>query len=112
MSHYKLVGKDAVPCELMEWAEDFGKDRTVAKSRLENGPDTAVVSTVFLGLDHQFGDGPPMIFETMVFMPGDEEPCWRYSTWSEAERGHAEAVADLESSGWTLNPISKESPHA
>ena len=25
------------------------------------------VSTVFLGLDHQFGKGPPILWETMVF---------------------------------------------
>lgn len=26
-----------------------------------------VVSTVFLGIDHSFGFGPPLLFETMVF---------------------------------------------
>ena len=53
------------------------------------------VSTVFLGLDHQFGDGPPMLFETMVFLtdPPDGErgkdfASDRYSTWEEAEKGH------------------------
>ncbi|SPA03543.1 protein of unknown function (plasmid) [Cupriavidus taiwanensis] len=25
------------------------------------------ISTVFLGLDHQWADGPPLIFETMVY---------------------------------------------
>lgn len=55
------------------------------------------VSTVFLGLDHNLmGRGPPLVFETMVFGPygGDEQ--WRYSTWEEAEAGHAEVVAMME----------------
>lgn len=52
------------------------------------------VSTVFLGIDHRFLDtkGPPLVFETMVFGgPLDQEQL-RYSTWEEAERGHAAMV--------------------
>jgi hypothetical protein len=52
------------------------------------------VSTVWLGLDHNWSDGPPLIFETMVFGEGcdlDLE-CWRYSTLAAAEEGHAEVV--------------------
>ncbi len=55
------------------------------------------VSTVFLGLDHQYGDGPPLLFETMVF-PKDSYSdlyCERYSTYDEAEAGHAKAVQGL-----------------
>ncbi len=49
-----------------------------------------------MGLDHRFGDsGPPLIFETMIF-PSEknmmETYCKRYSTWEEAEAGHAHAV--------------------
>lgn len=57
------------------------------------------VSTVFLGLDHNhFGEGPPILFETMVF--GDkthltEDISMRYCTWQEAEIGHAEVVAGV-----------------
>ncbi len=63
--HYILDGKTPVPVGLMEWAEWFGRnDRSVAKDEFEG----VVVSTVFLGLDHNFfGDGPPLLFETMVF---------------------------------------------
>jgi hypothetical protein len=57
------------------------------------------VSTVWLGLDHRyFGDGPPLIFETMVFLdssftdrensPMREFDCERYSTEAEAVQGH------------------------
>jgi hypothetical protein len=51
------------------------------------------VSTVFLGIDHNFGrTGPPLFFETMVFGNGYQE---RYCTWQEAKDGHARVVAWL-----------------
>jgi hypothetical protein len=47
------------------------------------------VSTVFLGLDHNFSDcGPPILFETMAFVGHDSVGCERYSTWAKAELGH------------------------
>lgn len=51
-----------------------------------------MVSTVFLGLDHQYGDGPPLLFETMVFGGPLDHEMNRYSTWNEAEKGHQEMV--------------------
>jgi hypothetical protein len=51
------------------------------------------VSTVWLGINHSFGDGPPVIFETMIFGEGplDQEQ-WRYCTRQGAEKGHRAAV--------------------
>jgi hypothetical protein len=49
------------------------------------------VSTVFLCIDHRFGlNGPPILFETMVFWPGHEldESQERYETIGQAEIGH------------------------
>lgn len=58
------------------------------------------VSTVWLGLDHQWDDGPPLIFETMVFAKDSAgeidfsgEDSDRYSTEAEALAGHKSAVA-------------------
>lgn len=50
------------------------------------------VSTVWLGLNHQYGDGPPLIFETMIFGGENDGEQWRYATEEEAEAGHAAAV--------------------
>lgn len=51
------------------------------------------VSTVFLGLDHNFtGKGPPILFETMVFGGTLEEMGQRYHTEEEALKGHLEIV--------------------
>ena len=57
------------------------------------------VSTVFLGLDHQFRGGPPLIFETMVFPGGT---CDRYSTWEEAEAGHRAMIERVKAGEFDL----------
>lgn len=61
------------------------------------------VSTVFLGLNHQWDPGePPLIFETMVFpneqnsdQLGEEWYMERYSTEAEAVVGHDQIVAKI-----------------
>ena len=54
------------------------------------------ISTVFLCIDHDFtGNGPPVLFETMVFKDGREVtdyPTRRYSTYGEAHKGHWDIV--------------------
>lgn len=94
MTHrYILEERQPVPCpDLMAWAffmED-PKARRVDETRVGN----KLVSTVFLGVDHQFGDGPPLLFETMVFSgpTGDGDEMERCSTWEEAVTMHANAV--------------------
>lgn len=74
-----------------KWIENTG-NKVVEQTDLDNG---YWVSTVFLGLDHGYGDGPPILFETMVTNPeGDWENYQeRHCTWQEAEIGHAKAVA-------------------
>ena len=81
-----------------ERRHDFETYRRVAETDI--GPYW--VSTVWLGLDHNFSSkGPPLIFETMVF-PGESDPlgigedCWRYSTEAAAHRGHDERVHEIE----------------
>lgn len=107
MHSYKLVNKIAVPCPLSETAFGDGSDRRVAEANIvsqEHG--NLWVSTVFLGLDHnRFGDGPPHLFETMVFSGGDEVHCERCSTWEEAEAQHHRIVADFQSDSFNFNPF-------
>lgn len=88
--HYILNGHEAVPAGLMEWASWLEKaraERVVAKTEISDG---VRVSTVFLGLNYRFGEGPPLLFETLVFggpWGGEMERC---STWAEAEAMHAQ----------------------
>ena len=96
----KYILNDAgepVPCDnVLEWALFFedGDARRVVKT--EVGPYS--VSTVFLALDHSFGYGPPILYETLVFgrkEPGaDDAECIGecYGTRAEAEAGHAVVV--------------------
>jgi hypothetical protein len=84
---YVLVDKKAVPCDdLLEWAKQFETtDRRVAQDYVGN----VRVSTVFLGLDHNYWGGEPLLFETMVFdgpLDGEQDRC---STWEQAEAMHA-----------------------
>jgi hypothetical protein len=87
--HYILDGRTPVPTDMMTWAKWFETaDRTVSKTQIGEWE----VSTVFLGLDHAFGDGPPLLFETLVFGGPLDSNMVRYSTWDQAEAGHAEMV--------------------
>lgn len=55
--------------------------------------DRVHVSTVWMGIDHNFGDeGPPLIFETMVFGGGSDNLTRRYPTLEAAEAGHEQVV--------------------
>jgi hypothetical protein len=93
---YVLDGKTPKPVDLMTWARWFETaDRHVAKEEV----GSMRVSTVFLGLDHSFGDGPPLLFETMIFgMPeGQDEYQERCSTWEQAEAMHERALAHARS---------------
>lgn len=59
----------------------------------------ATVSTVHLVLNHQFTDGPPLIFESMVFGGPHNDYQWRYATEEQARVGHARIVAWLRGEG-------------
>jgi hypothetical protein len=91
MAHlYTLRGHKPVPCaDVLEWGRWIeSADRHVGSDYL----GTIHVSTVFLGLNHQFGNGRPMLFETMIFGGPLDQYTERYSTWDEAEAGHRRAV--------------------
>jgi hypothetical protein len=86
---YILAGKTPVECkDILTWGRWFEKaERHVGKTE----QDGITVSTVFLGLDHNYGEGPPVLFETMIFGGDHNEYQERYCTWEEAEAGHEEA---------------------
>lgn len=105
-------GHELIPADLMEWAhwfEEAGSDRQIALT----GNPYKWVSTVFLGLDHRwFGDGPPLVFESMAFswdgvsvwgedsyMPGQprtqELDMARYGSWKAAMAGHKRMVKKI-----------------
>jgi hypothetical protein len=104
----KRIARDFTPrsCkDSIRWAQWFETaERHVAEDILSGGEETTQqlheehlpgirVSTVFLGLDHNYFRGPrPVLFETMVFGGPHDGSTWRYSTWDAAEVGHRRAV--------------------
>jgi hypothetical protein len=51
------------------------------------------VSTVWIGINMNFSqEGPPIIFETMIFGGPLDSETWRYATEREAKLGHMDAV--------------------
>jgi hypothetical protein len=91
--HYILGGSDGktpIMCDLMTWARSLeGRgSRIVAKEYVYG----SLISTVFLGLDHNYGEGPPLLFETLVFGGPMDGECRRCTTWQEAEEQHEAMV--------------------
>ena len=76
--------------------ENSGAVSDYARIGLDEVGD-ARVSTVWLGLNHEFLSGrPPLIFETMIFGGDHGDYCVRYSSEAGAAAGHAAVVAALE----------------
>jgi hypothetical protein len=76
--------------DLMEWAQSFETgERQVGRTMIGD----AVISTVFLGIDHGFCGGPPVLFETMIFGGSHDQYQTRCSTWEQAENMHVAAIA-------------------
>lgn len=90
---YMLKGKQIIQMDTLEgwisWRKGISDaEMTIGRDIIEG----CLVSTVFLGLDHNFCGGPPLVFETMVFRgPLDQEQV-RYSTYTAAEAGHRRMV--------------------
>jgi hypothetical protein len=93
---YYTLDADGQPVSVTDrktWADWFSiADRRVAFDAI----DGIKVSTVFLGIDHQLSnDGPPLLFETIIFAPEGhslKDRMWRYSTRDYALIGHQRAV--------------------
>jgi hypothetical protein len=106
--YYILVGHAPMAVDMMTWAKMFENPahRRVAETAIG---DKCSVSTIFLGLDHNWrGVGDPVLFETMIFGGPLDAHSWRYTTWNEAERGHAEAVEQASKAAQQVAAIAKD----
>ena len=92
MRNYILDGTEPqLEPDLMTWARWI---ETADRHVEDNTIGGVRVSTVFLGTDHGYlGNGPPVLFETMVFGGKHDQAQERYSTWDEAVAGHERMVA-------------------
>jgi len=94
-----LVNGKIKHATLFEWSKWFEDDcnRMIDKTIFEDG---SYISTVFLGLDHNFCFDKflkhrPILFETMMFGGNLDKFQWRYSTLGEAKQGHYEIVSAI-----------------
>jgi hypothetical protein len=107
-------GEPVLEPDVLKWAEWMGQsERHVALTKFAWGE----VSTVFLGLDHNFArivapdsaELKPVLWETMVFGGALDQEQRRYTSRAEALTGHAEIVQRASKSerrisifGWRL----------
>jgi len=97
LGHYLLdADGNPQPCDDLlawcRWYERASKDRSrVVAADKDEGPDGGeiLISTVFLGLDHNFdASGPPVLWETMVFGGALDGETVRYASRAAALAGH------------------------
>lgn len=96
--YYYILDKDKNPVQcdpqdIVRWGEWMVKsdNKIVAQTHIGD----VMVSTVFLGIDHNWSfEGAPILFETMVFGGDKDLDSYqeRYSTYKEAMEGHLEAI--------------------
>jgi len=86
--HYVLdaAGEPQLCDDMAVWTAWWGTtDRKIA----EDTHNDITVSTVFLGLDHNYGSkGPPSLFETMIFGGEHDGDCQRTPTREDALKMH------------------------
>ena len=77
------------PATIEQWSKwSTAEAKRVARDEVGDSS----ISTVFLGLDHSFEGGWPLLFETMVFGGHLDGEMDRYYTWKEALEGHKQMV--------------------
>lgn len=94
MEHWKdfrTAGKyydpDGNEMTLDDWVKSFEDPTLKLVAQTKIGP--FFISTVWLGCDHAWFGGPPLIFETMVFSEEDKTlDMDRYTSKREAWEGH------------------------
>ena len=95
---YILDGHTPIPCEdEKKWSHWMAS--TDVRIRYDTFGENEV-STVFLGLNHNFsGCGEPILFETCILSGVLQGELRRYETWEAAEVGHAEIVDRIKARG-------------
>jgi len=91
----KYYDREGDPISYEEWLEKFETPgyQHIAKTELDGG---VMVSTIWLGMNHQYNEGgPPIIFETIIFEGEHDQEMWRYSTFEEALADHHRIVQAL-----------------
>lgn len=99
-------GEPVLCKDIEEWAHWFEKaDRVVAYDIFN---EEVIISTVFLGSNHRFGPGTPVLWETMVFNgKHDTEQMRCAGSREQAEMMHAKMYERVTGMKWTPTAKSK-----
>ena len=84
--YYRLENR--IPIQIDSFPIISENERRVGKDTIGD----VNISTVFLGIDHSYNGGTPVLFETMIFGGENDQYKERYTSWEEAEKGHKRAV--------------------
>jgi len=88
------VGTDDV-LEWAHWFEQHRECRIIKQDFIEGTVPRIGVSTVFLGLDYGWGEGQPVLWETLVFGTLLDGKMRRYRSKADALRGHVEMLSEV-----------------
>lgn len=103
VKHYILDGQTPKIVDLLTWARWFEDHRKIFLTTVD---DKTAVSTVFLGIDHDFNRaGPPLLFETMILGGPLDGRQWRCAFYKEAERQHASAVDEAQKAAKQISTL-------
>ena len=84
--YYRLNGKNIEKVSIEEFSM---RSNSFSTQLFKSNFGEVDVSTIFMAMDHSFGDdGEPILFETMVFGGEYNDYQERYHTYDEAEEGH------------------------
>jgi hypothetical protein len=102
LDRYILSDHEPIPCEDLNtwtlWLET--PQRLVQDTQLtDSAGDNIRICTAFLGVDVNFGEDRPILFETVVLGGRYDWELYRYGTWEEAEQGHAAVVERCQGTG-------------
>lgn len=85
-------GEPVIEPDLIAWGTWF-ENRGNRRLALDDLGARGKVSTVFLGIDHDFlGQGAPVLWESMIFGGPLDQTQRRYTSRARALRGHAGLV--------------------
>ena len=91
--NYTYILKDGVPVEepdMSKWGYWFQTGKRIVQ---QDDFDDVRVSTVFLGMDHSFGEREPVLWETMILGGEHDDYQDRCSgTWDDALAMHKKAL--------------------
>jgi len=91
-------GETPIPTtDVHRWGAWFKTaDRVVRQDFCDGQPQQTGVSTVFLGLDHGFGTGRPVLWESLVYGTSLDGQITRYRSRADALAGHASLLAAVQ----------------